>query len=38
MYKPTGKYWKSIPADSIKVIWERVEIEIRITENMVNYN
>jgi hypothetical protein len=38
VYKPTGKYWKSIPADSIKVIWERAEIEIKITENMVNYN
>jgi hypothetical protein len=38
VYKPTGKYWKSIPADSITIIWERAGIEIKITENMVNYN
>ena len=38
VYKPTGKYWKSIPGDSITVVWERAEVEIKNIENMVNYN
>jgi len=38
LYAPTGKYWKSIPRDSIRVIWERAGIEIKIIENMMNYS
>jgi hypothetical protein len=38
LYKPTGVYWKSIAGDSIKVIWESAEIQIKNIENMVNYN
>jgi hypothetical protein len=38
LYKPTGKYWRSISEDSITVIWESAEDEIKIIENMVNYN
>jgi hypothetical protein len=37
-YGPTGKYWRSIPEDSIAVIWESAEAEIRNIENMTNYN
>jgi hypothetical protein len=38
LYGPTGKYWKSISADSIAVIWEHAGFEIKNIENMVNYN
>ena len=38
LYRSTGKYWKSISTDSIAVIWERAEAEIKNIENMVNYN
>lgn len=37
LYKPTGVYWKSIEGDSIKVIWESAEFQIKIIENMMNY-
>jgi hypothetical protein len=38
VYKPTGVYWRSISGDSIQVIWEHAEIQIKNIENMVNYN
>jgi len=38
LYKPTGVYWRSIERGSIKVIWERVEFQIKNIENMLNYN
>ncbi len=38
LYKPTGVRWRSISADSIKVIWETAENQLRNIENMVNYN
>lgn len=38
VYRPTGAYWKSIPGDSIKVIWESAEFQLKTIENMVNYN
>ncbi len=38
LYSPTGKYWRSISGDSITVIWESAEAEIKNIENMVNYN
>ncbi len=38
LYPPTGKYWRSISGDSITVIWESAEAEIKNIENMVNYN
>ena len=37
-YKPTGSYWRSIPEDSIGVVWERAEAEIKSIENMVKSN
>jgi hypothetical protein len=37
VYRPTGKYWKSISGDSITAIWERAAVEIKNIENMVNY-
>jgi hypothetical protein len=38
LYRPTGLYWRSIAGDSIKVIWERAELQTKNIENMVNYN
>ncbi len=38
LYAPTGVHWKSIAGDSIKVIWESAEIQLKNIENMVNYN
>ncbi len=38
LYRPTGAYWRSIAGDSIKVIWESAEFQIKNIENMVKYN
>ncbi len=38
VYAPTGVHWKSIAGDSIKVIWESAEVQLKNVENMVNYN
>jgi hypothetical protein len=38
LYRPTGTYWRSISGNSITVVWESAEDEIRNIENMVKYN
>jgi hypothetical protein len=38
VYKPTGAHWKSISGDSIKVIWERAEGQIKNIEVMLKYS
>ncbi len=38
LYKPTGKYWRSVSEDSITMIWESAQAEIKNIENMVNYS
>ncbi len=38
LYAPTGQYWRSIDQDSIRVIWESAQIQIKNIENMINYN
>ena len=38
VYKPTGVHWRSIAGDSIKVIWDSAEAQIKNIEVMVNYN
>jgi hypothetical protein len=38
LYKPTGVHWRSIAGDSVKVIWESAEVQIKNIEIMVNYN
>ncbi len=38
LYRPTGVYWRSIAGDSIKVIWERAESQIKNIENIMNYS
>lgn len=38
VYQPTGLHWRSIDGDSIQVIWKNVEFQIKIIQNMINYN
>jgi hypothetical protein len=38
VYRPTGQHWRSIDGDSVKVIWKSAEFQIKIIENMINYN
>ncbi len=38
LYRPTGAYWRSIAGDSIQVVWERAESQIKNIEIMVRYN
>jgi len=38
VYKPTGKYWKSISGDSIQVVREQIAFEIKNIESRENYN
>jgi hypothetical protein len=38
VYKPTGKEWKSISAESLPVVWEQAAFEIKNIENRLNYN
>jgi hypothetical protein len=37
LYKPTGQYWKSIPGDSIQIIWSNADSQLKIIEDMTNY-
>jgi hypothetical protein len=38
VYRPTGVHWRSIGGDSIKVIWESAESQIKNIDIMLNYN
>jgi hypothetical protein len=38
VYKPTGAHWKSISADSITVIRERAEVQIKKIEVLLKYS
>ncbi len=37
LYKPTGQYWKSIPGDSIRIIWSNADSQLKVVEGMTNY-
>jgi hypothetical protein len=37
LYEPTGQYWKSIPGDSIQIIWSNADSQLKAIENMTNY-
>ncbi len=37
MYQPTKQYWKSIPDDSIQIIWSNADSQLKIIENMMRY-
>jgi hypothetical protein len=36
LYKPTGKYWKSISEDSIRIIWSNADSQLKIIEEIAN--
>ena len=37
LYQPTKQYWKSIPDDSIQIIWSNADSQLKIIENMMRY-
>ena len=37
IYQPTRQYWKSISEDSIRIIWNNADSQLKIIENMKNY-
>lgn len=37
LYAPTKQYWKSIPADSIQIIWKNADSQMRMIDNILNY-
>jgi hypothetical protein len=37
LYEPTGQYWKSIPGDSIQIIWSNADSQLKTIENITNY-
>ncbi len=37
LYQPTGQRWKSLPEDSIRIIWSNADTQLKIIENMTNY-
>lgn len=36
LYKPTRQYWKSISEDSIRIIWNNADTQLKIIEGTVN--
>ncbi len=36
-YQPTKQYWKSIPRDSIQIIWGNADSQTKMRENMMRY-
>ncbi|SPQ01822.1 exported hypothetical protein [Candidatus Sulfobium mesophilum] len=37
LYRPTGQQWKSLPEDSIMIVWNNADAQLKIIENMANY-
>ena len=37
LYQPTRQRWKSLPEDSIQIIWSNADSQLKIIENMKNY-
>ncbi len=37
LYKPTGQYWKSIPGDSIQLMWRHADSQLKVIGNITNY-
>lgn len=36
LYKPTGQHWKSIGEDSIQIIWENADSQLKLIDNLIN--
>lgn len=37
IYRPTGQKWKSIPEDSIRMIWKNADNQLDIIKKLTNY-
>lgn len=37
LYKPTGQTWKSIPKESISIVWKNANDQLVIINNITNY-
>lgn len=37
LYQPTRQRWKSLPEESIQIIWSNADSQLKIIENMKNY-
>jgi hypothetical protein len=37
LYEPTGQYWKSIPGDSIEIIWSCADSQLKNIEGIATY-
>jgi hypothetical protein len=37
VYEPTGQAWKSIPEDSINIVWGNARSQLKIIDNILNY-
>ena len=37
LYQPTRQQWKSLSEDSIQIIWSNADAQLKIIENMTNY-
>jgi len=37
LYQPTQQRWKSLSEDSIQIIWNNADAQLKIIENMTNY-
>jgi hypothetical protein len=37
LYQPTRQRWKSLSDDSIQIIWNNADAQLKIIENMTNY-
>ena len=38
LYEPTGQYWKSIPGNSVDIIWSNADTQLKNIENITNYD
>ncbi len=37
LYQPTGQKWKSLSEESIAIVWNNADAQLKIIENMTNY-
>ena len=37
VYKPTGQKWRSLPADSVRIVWKNADDQLVIINNITNY-
>jgi hypothetical protein len=37
LYEPTGQYWKSIAGDSIQIVWNNADSQLKVIDNLTSY-